>query len=195
VPAEDQNREEANLQSTNENHSFDELAKGLANGSATRRQALRWMGAALLGGGLASIPGEALAHHKPEHTGGGGGGGGTPSTGSQGCPAPKIRQQGQCVCPDVPCQGGTVNANCQCECPTGTTLCGGSCAPSNCPEGQTFNPNYCTCIAPITCASEGVAAYCESFGYTCCPAGLDVFCCWPDCGAPQDCLNPFAGGA
>jgi len=41
--------------------SFDELAKGLANGTMSRRQALRWMGGALVGGVLASIPGVALA--------------------------------------------------------------------------------------------------------------------------------------
>jgi hypothetical protein len=42
-------------------HSFDELARGLASGSISRRKALRLMGAALLGGTLASIPGVALA--------------------------------------------------------------------------------------------------------------------------------------
>jgi hypothetical protein len=31
---------------------FDELAKGLANGTISRRQALRWMGGALVGGVL-----------------------------------------------------------------------------------------------------------------------------------------------
>lgn len=41
--------------------SFDELAKGLANGTISRRQALRWMGGAVVGGVLASIPGVALA--------------------------------------------------------------------------------------------------------------------------------------
>jgi hypothetical protein len=41
--------------------SFDELAKGLANGTISRRQALRWMGGTLVGGVLASIPGVALA--------------------------------------------------------------------------------------------------------------------------------------
>src|ERR671932_1968036 len=41
--------------------SFDELARGLANGSISRRKALRLMGAALVGGALASIPRVALA--------------------------------------------------------------------------------------------------------------------------------------
>ena len=40
-------------------HSFDELAKGLANGTVPRGQALRLIGGTLLGGVLASIPGGA----------------------------------------------------------------------------------------------------------------------------------------
>src|SRR5215212_6407092 len=123
MPAEDQNREEANPQSTNGNHSFDELAKGLANGSLSRRRALKVMGAAIFGGVLASIPGVAFATHKEGHVGGGGGPPSeTPPTGSQGCPSPKIRQQGQCVCPNVTCLGGTVNANCECVCPPNTAF-------------------------------------------------------------------------
>ena len=41
--------------------SFDELARGLANGSISRGKALRLMGAALVGGVLASMPGTAEA--------------------------------------------------------------------------------------------------------------------------------------
>jgi hypothetical protein len=41
--------------------SLDELAKGLASGTLSRRKALRLMGSALLGGALASIPGVAWA--------------------------------------------------------------------------------------------------------------------------------------
>ncbi len=43
-------------------HSFDELARGLASGTVSRRKALRLMGAALVGGTLASLGiGEAAA--------------------------------------------------------------------------------------------------------------------------------------
>ena|ERR687889_1907712 len=45
-------------------HSFDELTRGLANGTLSRGKALRLMGAALVGGALASIPGIALAEPK-----------------------------------------------------------------------------------------------------------------------------------
>jgi Stigma-specific protein, Stig1 len=41
--------------------SFDELARGLASGSLSRRKALRLMGGLLVGGALASVPGVAWA--------------------------------------------------------------------------------------------------------------------------------------
>jgi len=50
--------------------SFDELAKGLASGTLSRGKALRLMGAALLGGALASLPGGAWASHKGTPHGG-----------------------------------------------------------------------------------------------------------------------------
>ena len=46
-------------------HSLDELAKGLSNGSISRYRAIKLMGAALLGGVLFSIPGVAWAKPKP----------------------------------------------------------------------------------------------------------------------------------
>src|SRR5215218_10285042 len=42
--------------------SLDELAKGLASGTLSRGKAIRWMGGALLGAGLASFPGVAWAN-------------------------------------------------------------------------------------------------------------------------------------
>jgi hypothetical protein len=41
--------------------SLDELAKGLASGTLSRGKAIRWMGGALLGAALASVPGVAWA--------------------------------------------------------------------------------------------------------------------------------------
>jgi hypothetical protein len=43
------------------NRSFDDLAKGLATGTLSRGKAIRWMGGALLGAALASLPGVAWA--------------------------------------------------------------------------------------------------------------------------------------
>jgi hypothetical protein len=48
---------------------FDELAKGLANNTISRRDALRWAGGALLGSVMASVPGMALAAPKPNKGG------------------------------------------------------------------------------------------------------------------------------
>ena len=42
--------------------SFDDLAKGLSSGTVSRGKALRLMGAALVGGALASTPGIASAN-------------------------------------------------------------------------------------------------------------------------------------
>jgi len=41
--------------------SFDALARGLASGNVSRREVLKWLGAALLGGALAFTPKEAEA--------------------------------------------------------------------------------------------------------------------------------------
>ena len=46
--------------------SFDELAKRLASGEVSRGQALRMMGAALVGGALASVPGIAWSRAPPK---------------------------------------------------------------------------------------------------------------------------------
>ena len=185
MPAEDQNREEANLQSTNGNHSFDELAKGLANGSFSRGQALRWIGAALLGGVLASIPGVALAHHRPDHTGGSGSGPPSeiPPTGSQGCPAPKIRKRGQCVCPTDPtCRTPKVQnpTTCECECSSNQEECFGLCCSTDevCASGICCpSDNYCATFDQC-CASDDV---CTPLG-GCCPSenACFGFCCASD---------------
>src|ERR671911_2272707 len=42
--------------------SLDELAKGLATGTLSRGKAIRWMGGAILGAALASVPGVAWAN-------------------------------------------------------------------------------------------------------------------------------------
>jgi len=51
---------------TNREGSFYELAKGLASGNFSRGTALRIMGAALVGGALASFPGAAWSKNDKE---------------------------------------------------------------------------------------------------------------------------------
>jgi hypothetical protein len=65
--------------------SFDELAKELAEGKLSRRNALRWIGGTLVGSLLASIPGVALATPQGQPPGG------------QNCPPGKVKCQGNCV--------------------------------------------------------------------------------------------------
>jgi hypothetical protein len=72
---------------TKVDHSLDDLAKGLARGTISRREAVRLMGAALLGGALASVPGMALGQS------------GGNSACAQCCQEtfPPGRERGQCV--------------------------------------------------------------------------------------------------
>src|SRR5215217_7807067 len=134
-------------------HSFDELAKGLANRSLSRGDALEWAGRALAGGLLASIPGIAWAQSSPQDPSGKGGGPeseqsplqtsttqASPQTSSRGC-SPGLTKCppngcfdlssdnnhcGTCttVCPQyATCQSG------QCQCPSYAqfTVCSGTC--------------------------------------------------------------------
>jgi hypothetical protein len=115
--------------------SLDELAKGLATGTLSRGKALRLMGAALVGGALASIPGTAWAAR---------------------CPSPRIRCRGQC-CPTgvTTCVGTGGNKTCG-PCPSGTTLCGGNCVSNVCSDLETFNPERCLCepLCTPSCAPD-----------------------------------------
>jgi hypothetical protein len=124
-------------------HSFDELARELASGTISRRNALRLMGAALVGGALASIPGMAWAakggnsacaklcrenfppgRERGECISAGArgeglcfdnGGGGEVCT-AQGDPCLSFGDTGHCCCHQDPTTG---NLNCVC-CPTGS---------------------------------------------------------------------------
>jgi hypothetical protein len=151
--------------------SFDELAKNLADGSISRRKALRFIGGAFVGGLLASIPGTAWAA-KP------------PPPGKGGCPPGRVQCRGKCVdlksdrnncgqCANVCseqefCCGGRCCSSSRGEqccdfgggsqvcCPPDTycagpelccrfneTVCGGQCVSTDCPGP--FNPNTCQC--------------------------------------------------
>jgi hypothetical protein len=90
-------------------HSFDELTRGLASGTLSRGKALRLMGAALVGGALASIPGIAWAKPKPagakcnhNHQCASGqcvdSRGGRVCSGGGGCPGCPVPPEGLCIC-------------------------------------------------------------------------------------------------
>jgi hypothetical protein len=162
-------------QGRTEDQSFDALAKGLANGSISRGRAIKLMGTALLGGVLASIPGLAWAHHRPDHglpPGHGGtppGHGGTPP-GQGSPPPPPPPPPGACTpgsCPEGTGDFPVCNNNPDCICfqtAEGGSLCFDirtdqscelyqQCTTSlDCPTGHTCVVNNCCdvgiCIAP-----------------------------------------------
>ena len=161
--------------------SLDELAKGLATGTLSRRKALRMMGAAMVGGALASIPGVAWAA-KP---GGCASGvtckgkccavGATCAKGARGgcaCPAGQAACSGACV-------SLTTNQNCgSCAnaCSGGKTCQGGVCA---CPQGQTECGGVCRDLATDV-ANCGLCGSACGTGQSCvggqcaCPSGQEL---------------------
>ena len=113
MPAEELPREIHDQEDTTEEHSFDELAKGLANSNLSRRQALKVLLGALLGGSLlAMLPGTAKALVQQvantgnalneqgvvEQQGGGSGGGGGGGSGG-GCPPERLCRPSNTCCP------------------------------------------------------------------------------------------------
>jgi hypothetical protein len=114
--------------------SFDELARGLASGSISRGKAIRLMGAALLGGTLASMPGVALADDECKRTG------------------KKCKKNKQCCSGN--CSGGTCRPTgtgpnlVTCGCPDGTSV--DACDSFDCSSPQPF---FALCSS--LCASHG----------------------------------------
>ncbi len=135
-PLEGFNREEA----LTEEHSFDELATGLAGGTLTRARALKLVGAALLGGVLngAAFPGVAEAKRKKGKK--------------------RLRRRpAPIVSPTPTCPG---DRNC------GTGCCPDS-APQCCPPGPNGEGNYNCVPLNYTCCPDGVSA-CPNEAPICC---------------------------
>ncbi len=133
-----------------EEHSFDELAKGLADGGVSRRRALRLIGQALLGGVLASIPGVAWAHHKPDHP--------VPPGQARRCPEGQVKCRGICCSPeDLCCNGVCTNivfdrnncGACGNVCQEGKDCCGERCVPVN--TEQNCGCCGCGCLETEQC--------------------------------------------
>jgi hypothetical protein len=120
--------------------SFDELAIGLASGKLSRGKAIRLMGAALVGGVLASVPGVAWAA-KP--------------LGYKGCPiAGTCRVNGECECRRgvvvTPVGGGDPFCSCNFECHDGPC--------EDCPEGYVC-VNFTEGLCPgLTNCARGVCS-------------------------------------
>jgi hypothetical protein len=138
------------------NRSFDELASGLASGTLSRSKALKLMGAALLGGTLASIPGIAWgAKLKP---------------GGARCKRNEQCASGQCVegvCAATACGACPEPCVCVTDLRTGDQACGG--------EAIRFEPrcNAClrgeVCVASSTPGEVGCVAPCPITACGVCP--------------------------
>jgi hypothetical protein len=166
--------------------SLDELAKGLASGNLSRGKALKLMGAALVGGALASVGiGEASADP-----------GGCKRNGKS------CKNDEQCCSENCDSVSGTCTAACGAigaTCDSGTQCCSGFCQGGMCvascipPNAIPCNPDDieacgglfggCSCIPE---ASGG--AYCSNGGGTGIPCTTAC-----DCPAGQVC-TPFATG-
>ena len=182
--------------------SFDELAKGLANSTISRRQALRWMGGALAGAAVACLPGVAFAA----------------AGGNRACDQFchqnfSGRQAGKCT------RAGAHGTGACFECTPGIGP-GPRFTTPPCGTNEEFNPETCacetvtcspgTCARPSTCGEnrnclcvqtvEGNAA-CVAFAacsalQTCtattdCPAGYA--CTASTCCLGRVCIAPCAG--
>jgi stigma-specific protein Stig1 len=158
---------------TTDQHTFDQLAKGLANSSMSRRDALRRVGGVVLGGLLAAIPGVALAAPQGDR--------GNPAHGR--CPAGTTNCQGKCV------NLQTNQNNCgQCRvvCSEGELCQGGTCltgegglcsSPSQCAAGLgcrngiCVTANVCTPAETASCAAAGRPVCCATATtQICCPS-------------------------
>jgi hypothetical protein len=155
-----------------EEHRFDSLARTLASGTMSRREAVRLLGVTLLGGAFASVLGIASADP------------GGDSACAHFCTQafPPGPERAQCISQggrgSGPCYECTLNIgpgphfttpqcadptqefnpqSCQCECPFDTFpyQCGGVSHPicrsaSPCPPGQSFNNFTCKCCPSST---------------------------------------------
>jgi hypothetical protein len=153
--------------------SFDELASGLASGTLSRRRALRLMGAALVGGTLASLGiGEAAADDlcKP--------------------PGKKCRKNAQC------CSGKCEDHKCAAAC----TSNGGSCtADSACCSGICDSGTCATCRSnggSCTSSSQCCGGNCSNGTCSACPPGtveLSNGTCARPCTSSANCAVPSCG--
>jgi hypothetical protein len=148
---------------------FDDLARGLADGSLTRGKALRLMGAALVGGALASLPGTALADDDCRSFG------------------RRCRRDSQCCSKNCVRRGdGKV-----CGCPEGQRRCNDRCV------NLQRNENHCgscsnRCAAEETCVNGACCPNAQVCGIP----GTSLTCCaeGQECPGGLSCQAPCPSG-
>ena len=117
---------------------FDDLARGLADGTLTRGKALRLMGAAVVGGALGI--GEAAAD------------------------PPGCKRNGKSCKNGNQCCSGNCEGSICVSCPSGQALCSnGSCASTSCSQGHIFDTFTCSCVPQCIPACEP-PCFCEDLG-------------------------------
>ena len=185
--------------------SLDELAKGLATGTLSRGKALRWMGGALLGAALASVPGVAWANDCRRL-------GRECRRDSQCCSKNCVRRGDNkvCGCPEGKkrCGDRCVNLNrnenhcgeCFNRCAPGEEcdhgVCGGGCTanggdcsdPSECCGGFCDESGRCCsgeCTTDTDCCGDNI---CDSVGL-CVPPGLNRLVCFCNDGDVSVCIE------
>lgn len=136
--------------------SFDDLARGLASGTVSRRTALRWMGGALVGAALAAVPGVAWAQAPSDN-----------SACVRFCTEtfPPGPERGQCISQGALGEGPCHRFGC-CRCtePTNPEFGGEACSPNvtseqQCREVCTAHPaaftqsSFVSGPTPFTCPS------------------------------------------
>jgi hypothetical protein len=146
--------------------SFDELAVGLSSGTLSRGKAIKLMGAALVGGVLASIPGIAEAAPPLKEAG-------------RKCRRNDQCETGLCLSSGV-CSGFPGSSKARRSCPAGcapVVLANGSIGCYSCPAagcgGAIETRSSCA-----DCAALGLE--CFPFGP---PGGINAFACLPPCTA------------
>jgi Stigma-specific protein, Stig1 len=151
-------------------YSLDELAKKLATGTLSRGKALRWMGGALLGAALASVPGVAWANDDCRRLG------------------RECRRDSQC------CSRNCIRRGDEkvCGCPEGQTLCKKPRGEGRCVNLKT-NERHCgscfnRCAEGEECVGGTCAAACISNGRG--PCTTNDECCSGNCDSSGFCLPP-----
>jgi hypothetical protein len=189
---------------TKVDHSVDVLAKELASGTVSRRKVLRMLGAALVGGVLASVPRVAWARVFPCPQG-------TrrcpddtcvpvgQTCRSAGCPTGQVRCRGictnlqtdplNCSACGAACPPGAFCQDSFCHCPPGQELCGfdiEKCVSSTCSEGQFFNRFSCRCEEVGECS--GGQDPCD-FAFPCGSSEFGTCNCFITAAGPHRCFG------
>jgi hypothetical protein len=174
-----QEEEDITTAAAKEEHSVDELARGLATGMMSRRRVLKVLGGSLAGGLLAVF-----------------GVGGGVAAADEGCKpnGKKCRKNAQCCSGN--CANGTCAAACVANggaCTSGTQCCSGFCKGGTC-AASCIPPGAITCVEEEDCPNACRCRQDPSGAFVCLGRGTGIPCTTScDCPTGQVC-QPFGTG-